>query len=78
MNLNKYNTVFMELFSAQEADLTENFKFGEAPGWDSFAHMELIASLEDAFDVMFETDDILTFGSYENGKRILAKYGVEI
>ena len=78
MNLNKYNNVFMELFSAQEADLNEDFKFGAAPGWDSFAHMELIASLEDTFDVMFETDDILTFGSYENGKRILAKYGVMI
>ncbi len=78
MNLQKYNNVFMELFSAQEADLNENFKFGVAPGWDSFAHMELIASLEDAFDVMFETDDILNFGSYENGKKILAKYGVEI
>ena len=78
MNLNKYNNVFMELFSAQETDLNDDFKFGAAPNWDSFAHMELIASLEDTFEVMFETDDILHFGSYENGKKILSKYGVEI
>ena len=78
MNLQKYNNVFMELFSAQESDLNENFKFAVAPGWDSFAHMELIASLEDTFEIMFETDDILNFGSYENGKKILKKYGVEI
>jgi len=78
MNLQKYNNVFMELFSAQEADLNEDFKFGVAPGWDSFAHMELIASLEDTFEIMFETDDILNFGSYENGKKILTKYGVDI
>ena len=42
--------------------------------------MGLIASLEEAFDIMMDTDDIIDFGSYEKGKEILAKpaYGVEI
>mgnify|MGYP000777773696 FL=1 len=40
--------------------------------------MELIAQLEDEFEIMFETDDITHFGGYENGKAILAKYGVEL
>ena len=39
---------------------------------------ELISELEDAFDIMFESEDILHYGSYENGKAILRKYGVEI
>lgn len=39
--------------------------------------MELIARLEDTFGVFFETEDITHFGGYENGKRILAKYGIE-
>lgn len=77
MNLNTYNKVFTDLFNVSEDALNQDFKFGPNP-WDSFAHMELIAALEDAFDIMLETDDILHFGSYENGKLILAKYGVEI
>ena len=37
------------------------------------------AALEDAFDIMMDTDDIIDFSSYEKGKEILAKaaYGVE-
>jgi len=37
-----------------------------------------MAELEDAFDIMMETDDIVDFSSYEKGKEILKKYDVEI
>ena len=41
--------------------------------------MSLIAALEDEFDIMFESDDIIDFSSYEKGKEILkSKYDVEI
>jgi len=36
-------------------------------------HMSLIAALEDAFDIMLETDDIIDMSSYEKGKEILTK-----
>ena len=78
MNLKKYNEIFMGLFDISEDKLNEDFKFGDESGWDSLAHMELIAQLEDAFEIMFETDDITHFGGYENGKKILSKYGVDL
>ncbi|WP_444343321.1 acyl carrier protein [Phocaeicola sp.] len=77
MNIEKYNKIFMELFEVEEAELNADFNFG-VEKWDSLAHMELIAQLEDEFEIMFETDDITHFGGYENGKAILAKYGVEL
>ncbi len=77
MNIEKYDDCFKEIFG-DNAELDENFCFGKAPGWDSMAHMELIALLEDTFGIMFETDDILNFGSYDNGKQLLKKYGVEL
>ena len=40
--------------------------------------MGLIACLEDAFDIMMDTDDIIDFSSYEKGIEILKKYDVEI
>jgi len=40
--------------------------------------MELIASLEEAFDITMEMDDIIDFSSYKKGLEILGKYEVEI
>jgi hypothetical protein len=38
----------------------------------------LVAALEDAFDIMMETDDIIALSSYEEGKKILTNnYEVE-
>ena len=37
----------------------------------------MIAQIEDAFDIMFETEDIIDFNSYDKGKELLAKYGIE-
>ena len=78
MNLEKYNAIFSRLFEVPEELLNSDFNFGIAPGWDSLAHMELIAQLEDEFGIMFDTYDITHFGGYENGKKILTKYGIEI
>lgn len=78
MNIAKYNKIFVELFEVDESTLNADFNFGVAPNWDSLAHMELIAQLEDEFEIMLDTEDITHFGGYENGKKILAKYGVEI
>ena len=78
MNLEKYNSIFMTLFEVSEDQLDDTFNFGVAANWNSFAHMELIAQLEDAFDIILRTEDITHFGGYENGKKIMAKYGIEM
>jgi len=75
-NIEKYNNIFIIILGANEHDLGENYTFSSVQEWDSLAHMHLIGELEDAFDVLFETDEIIRFGSYENGKRILERYGV--
>lgn len=40
--------------------------------------MSLIGKLEDTFDIMFDTDDIIDFNSYSKGIEILKKYDVEM
>ncbi len=77
-NREKYNRIFCEVFGIGEEALGENFTFKEIAQWDSVAHLSLISELEDAFEIMFETEDILHYGSYLNGLNILKKYGVEI
>lgn len=76
-NLEKYNQAFMESFSVEEKDLP-GLKYQGIDAWDSVGHMQLIAALEDAFDIMFDTDDIIDFSSYEKGKEYMVKYEVEL
>ena len=77
-NLNKYNLIFMEVLGVKEEALNETFTFKAVPQWDSVAHLSLITALEDSCDIMFDSEDILNYGSYENGKKILEKYGVSM
>ncbi len=77
-NLEKYNKIFMDVLGVKESALNDSFTFKSVPQWDSVAHLSLISELEDAFDVMFESNDILHYGSYENGKIILEKYGISL
>lgn len=75
-NLEKYRQCFHKTFSlGADIDL-EAAEMGGTPDWDSVGHMELVTEIEDAFDIMFETEDILRFTSYEKGIEILNKYGV--
>ena len=75
-NLKTYNKVFCEVFNVQESVLDECFTFHTVGIWDSISHFTLITELEDTFDVMFDTDDILHFESYLNGIAILKRYGI--
>lgn len=76
-NLETYNRIFTETFEIPE-DILVGYKYQDTPSWDSVGHMTMIASLEDAFDIMMDTDDIIEFASWEKGKEILKKYDVEI
>ena len=77
-SLEIYDKIFMDVLQVNKDVLDGSFTFKDVPQWDSVAHLSLISELEDAFDIMFESDDILHYGSYENGKTILRKMGVEI
>ena len=71
-NLEKYNQAFVEALEISEEQLP-GLEYQSIEQWDSVGHMGLVATLEDAFDIMMDTDDIIDFSSYEKGKEILAK-----
>ncbi len=76
-NTEKYSKAFTETLEITE-DKLEGLKYQDIKAWDSVGHMSLIAALEDAFDIMMDTDDIIDLNSYEKGKEILtANYDVE-
>lgn len=74
-NIEKYNNVFMENLQISEDKLI-GLKYQSVELWDSVGHMTLIAALEDTFNIMFDTDDIIDLSSYDKGIEILKKYDI--
>ena len=76
-NEEKYLKVFTGVFNISEKAAREA-SYQETDEWDSVGHMILINNLEDTFDIMMDTDDIVDLSSFAKGMEILAsRYGVE-
>lgn len=71
------HSVFTDLLSLQEPVDWETVKYQEVEGWDSVAHMAIVAELEDQLEIMLDTEDIIEMSSVERTLEILAKYGVD-
>ena len=75
----KYKEAFKESFGIDSDDIIgPDLEYESIPEWDSIGHMTLIGSLEEAFGISMETDDIIDFSSYNKGLEILKKYKVDI
>jgi len=68
---------FIEILRIEPSLLNDDFSYG-ADGWDSVAHMALIAEIESEFDIMIDTEDVIAMSSFRIAKEILAKYGVNL
>ena len=77
-NLEQLNGIFCEVFSVDVSALGAVFDNKSVEGWDSVRQLSLTSSVEDAFDIMLDPEDILGFTSYDNAKAILAKYDIEL
>ena len=75
-NLEKYNNVFCENLNVTANQLA-GLKYQGVELWASVGHMTLVAAIEDTFDIMMDTDDIIDLSSYEKGIEILKKYDIE-
>lgn len=76
-NLEKYKNAFIEALEVSEEQL-KGLAYQSIDAWDSVGHMGLIASIEDAFDIMMDTEDVIDLNSYEKGMEILREhYGIE-
>ena len=72
----KYKKAFITALSLPNDKNLVELKYNEIDEWDSIGHMTLISELEETFNISFDTDDIVNFSSYQEGKKILSKLGV--
>ena len=75
-NIEKYNNAFVEVFGVNASTLNDDFSKESVDTWDSVHQLNIIALLEESFDVMFDPEDIMEFTSYGKGREILKRYDV--
>lgn len=73
----KLRQAFAAGLNLAEQEVNESLQYASTPGWDSVAHMALIASLDSTFDIMMDTDDVIDLSSYPKAREILQKYGIQ-
>lgn len=71
----KLRTIFAESLEIPEERVTDDLEYNTLPEWDSISHMSLIAAIEDSFDIMLDTEDVIDMSSFGKAKEIVAKYG---
>lgn len=77
-NLEKLENIFCEVFSVEKSNLGPNFDKNNIENWDSVHQLYLTTAIEDEFDIMLDSEDILEFTSFESIKNILKKYEIEL
>jgi acyl carrier protein len=71
---NKLKKVFAESLSIAIEKVVDELEYNTISEWDSIGHMSLIAAIEDEFDIMMETDDIIDMSTFKKAKEMLNKY----
>ncbi len=66
--------VFREILEIQGEVHTAELRYNETSNWNSLAHITLVSALENEFDIMIDTDDILAMSSYDKAVEIVRKY----
>ncbi|MBP2033765.1 acyl carrier protein [Clostridium algifaecis] len=78
-NLDKFNKIICDNLNIKNInDITDDMGPDEIKDWDSLAHVELVAALEDEFGINLDVVDISKMYTIGDVKKILGKYGIEI
>ncbi len=76
-NSEKLRQVFAEALGIQKDRVLDTLEYNSIPEWDSVAHMSLVAALDETFDTMLDTDDVIDMSSFARARDIMKKYGVD-
>lgn len=75
-NAARLEEVFARALGIDPALVHDDLTYNSIPEWDSVAHMALVAALEETFDVMLDTSDIIDMSSVKVARAILARHSV--
>ena len=76
--LDELKNAFMEVLGISPRADFGTLTYGQTQGWDSVAHMALIANIESRFDIMLPTDDVIGMSSFDKAREIVERHGVPV
>jgi acyl carrier protein len=77
-SLDKLKSAFTTVLGLDASTDFESLRYGDGAGWDSVAHLALITHIENEFDLMLPTEDVIDMSSFTKAKEILAKHGITV
>lgn len=66
--------VFSEELAISIDQVIDTLEYNTISEWDSIAHMRLIAALEDKFDIMIDTEDVVEMSTFAIACDTVQKY----
>jgi acyl carrier protein len=78
MTIEDLRGIFRLALDLEDDYEVDELEYRQIEQWDSVAHMVLIAELEDHYDVLLDTDDVIDLSSFEKCRTILSKNGVKL
>jgi acyl carrier protein len=74
MQIEKLKNAFGRALPIPPDEDFDGLQYAIADGWDSVAHMQLIAEIEVEFDIMLSTEDVIGMSSFAKAREIVARY----
>lgn len=76
--LDRLKTAFSSSLGLSPNTDYNSLAYAQTKGWDSVAHMSLVAEIENTFDIMLATEDVIDMSSFGKAKEIVSKHGVSL
>ena len=78
MNYPRLTNCFSQTLGIPAAEVTDGLAYNSIKQWDSVAHMALVAAIENEFNIMLDTDEIIALSSVAVARQILGRKGVSL
>lgn len=57
--LEKVIEIIADVCDVEKSEINENSTIGDFPAWDSVGHLTILSSVEEAFDISFEPEEMM-------------------
>lgn len=76
-NIERLRGVFRTALELGDDYDVDSLEYRGIEKWDSLAHMSLVAQIEEAFDVMIDTNEVIDLSSFVKAREILRSHDVD-
>jgi acyl carrier protein len=66
--------IFSEALGIPLEEVVDTLAYNSCPQWDSLKHLQMVAMIEERFDIEIEMDDIIAMENFAKVKEILHQY----